>query len=174
MSEQSNVKRTKAKSSAIEYQKRVETIRSLLLSGMDTDAIVQNVTSQWGVKPRMIYRYLAVAREKNKAFIEFHEAEMFSHHIAVRRHILGKALAANDFRAALAAAKDEAQLMGLYASDRQQADYLKWLTDNGLSESEAITQFRALLSPETTGDAGSGAGEIAADAPADSDEQHTD
>jgi len=104
-----------SKSSAIEYQKRVETVRRLILSGMDTDAIIQNVTDLWGVKWRMAYHYLAKAREKNKAYNDFKEAEMFAEHIAIRRDIRRRAQAAGDMKAELAAARDEAQLIGLYA-----------------------------------------------------------
>jgi hypothetical protein len=149
MTTHSDAKKHKAKSSAIEYQKRVETVRSLILSGMDTDAIVLNVSEMYKVTPRMVYKYIEKARAKNQAFIEIKEAEMFSEHISIRRYIRQKAIADKNYSAALAAAKDEAALMGLYASDKQQKEYLEWLKINGLNESEAVAAFRTLLRTET-------------------------
>src|SRR3990167_7226818 len=101
-----------AKSTAIEYQKRVETVRRLLLSGMDHDAICQNVTAEWHVSERMVRRYILVARAKNQAWIDFNEAEMFSEHIAIRRHLRQKAEFAGDLKTALASAIDEAKMFG--------------------------------------------------------------
>src|SRR3990167_8259405 len=102
-------RRTFSKSTAIEYQKRVETVRRLILSGMDSGAIVQNVTEIYGVTERQARKYMMIARQKNKAYYDFVEADMFAEHLAVRRDIRRRAQAAGDLKAALAAAPDEAQ-----------------------------------------------------------------
>jgi len=135
-----------AKSSAIEYQKRVETVRRLILSGMDSGPIVQNVTEMWGVSERQARKYMLVARRKNQAYHDFIEADMFAEHIAVRRDIRRRAQAMGDLKAELAAARDEAQLIGLYAPTK-----IAPTTPDGQSEwtgkndSELIAEFETLL-----------------------------
>lgn len=144
-----------AKSSAIEYQKRIETVRRLILSGMDSGPIVQNVTEMWGVSERQARKYMLVARQKNQAYHDFIEADMFAEHIAVRRDIRRRAQAAGDLKAELAAARDEAQLVGLYAPTKiapttpdGKETWQMIAEKHGLDPeqvSEVVKQFRAMI-----------------------------
>src|SRR5262249_40885732 len=52
-------------------------------------------------------------RENARAF-RASRKKLLRRHLAMRRHILAQALEASDYRAALAAAKDEAELLSLY------------------------------------------------------------
>jgi len=147
-------RRTFAKSSAIEYQKRVETVRRLILSGMDSAPIVQNVTEMWGVTERQARKYMMVARQKNQAYHDFIEAEMFAEHIAIRRDIRRRAQAAGDMKAELAAARDEAQLIGLYAPTKiaptTPDGQSEWLSISQLAREMGVTESEARALVEQT------------------------
>lgn len=148
---------TRHKATAIEYSKRVETVRRLLLSGMDTDTILQNVTAEYGVKPRMARHYLATAREKNQAWIDFHEADMFGEHIAIRRDIRRRAQAAGDRKMELAAARDEALMFGLYAAQKIEIhDWREAARTAGMTDAQietAIAETATLFERIATGQA---------------------
>ena len=151
MSQHSEQKREHSKADAIEYEKRVETVRQLIISGADMRALVPDITARWNIKPRMFRRYLFEARKRNQAYAEVQTTEMYAEHIAHRRDLRRRAKEKGNLKAELAAAQDEAKLIGLYESDRQSKEYLEWLKANGLTESEAVTQFRTLLGADKVG-----------------------
>jgi len=112
-------RRSHAKSTVIEYQKRVELVRQLLLSGTESHAIVRVVSEKYEITPRMVENYIRAAKQRimvySKEKFPLIEAEMIAEHISLRRDIRRRAQAAGDLKAELAAARDEAQLIGLYA-----------------------------------------------------------
>ena len=108
-------RQTRSKADAIEYQKRIETVRRLILDGTENDVILRNIAEAWQVKPRMAQYYISRARAKNQAWIDFNTADMFAHHIAFRRYLREKAMMAGDLKTALQSAIDEAKMFGLYA-----------------------------------------------------------
>lgn len=142
--------RARHKSTAIEYQKRVETTRRLILRGMDTDDILQNITAEYEVKVRMARHYIAAARKKNQAWVDFNEDDLLSEHIAHRRDLRRRAAAAGDLKAELATARDEAQLIGLYAAQKMDVTMKDWreaARAQGLTDAdiEAATEQAATL-----------------------------
>nr|ASV43915.1 putative DNA-binding protein [Hot spring virus BHS1] len=141
------------KSSAIEYEKRIETTRRLILSGMSDATIRQNMVDMWGIKHRTTYHYLAEARRRNQAYVQFNEAEMFAEHIAHRRDLRRRAQAAGDLRAELQAARDEAELFGLYAAKKIIIDDLR-----DKSDGELIREFEELVKSAATNAGGGHSG----------------
>lgn len=105
---------TRHKATAIEYESRVETIRRLRLMPMETSTILQTMTAQWKVKPRMVYHYIEDADRRNQHVRDIGRVELFAEQVAIRRDLRRQSLAAGDFRTALAAAKDEAKLLDCY------------------------------------------------------------
>jgi hypothetical protein len=112
-------RRSHAKSTTIEYQKRVELVRQLLLSGAESHVILRNVSEKYDITPRMVDNYIRAAKQRiaiySKEKFPLIEGEMVAEHISLRRDMRRRAREAGDIRAELAAARDEAQLIGLYA-----------------------------------------------------------
>jgi hypothetical protein len=70
-----------------------------------------------GQKPlsdSQLYRWMAKADKENAEAYRASRKKLLRRHLSMRRSIMGMALDASDYRAALAAAKDEAELLGLY------------------------------------------------------------
>jgi hypothetical protein len=70
-----------------------------------------------GQKPlsdSQLWRYVAKADKLIAESCRASRKKLLRRHLAQRRNIFGKAMSAGDYRAALAAARDEAELLGLY------------------------------------------------------------
>jgi hypothetical protein len=83
----------------------------------------QTAGSPWqladGQKPlsdSQLWRYVARADKQIAESCRASRKKLLRRHLAQRRNIFGKAMSAGDYRAALAAARDEAELLGLYPS----------------------------------------------------------
>jgi hypothetical protein len=81
----------------------------------------QEQGSAWYVAPggkllsdAMIRKYQEKADKIVQQSHEKSRKKLLRRHLAWRRHLYGKAVNAGDYRAALAAARDEAELLGLY------------------------------------------------------------
>jgi hypothetical protein len=152
-------RRSHAKSTVVEYEKRVELVRQLLLSGAESHVIVRNVSENYGVTTRMVEKYIQIAKQRilvySKEKFPFIEAEMIAEHISLRRDIRRRAREAGDLKAELAAARDEAQLIGLYAPTKiapttpdGQSEWRIIAEKHGLNPekvSKAVKQFRAMI-----------------------------
>jgi hypothetical protein len=72
---------------------------------------------QEGSKPlsdASLWRYIGMADELVKASCLSSRKKLLRRHLAQRRNLFAKAVSAGDYRTALAVAKDEAELQGLY------------------------------------------------------------
>ena len=126
--------------SRIETATRVETVRQLILSGVESTRIVQQVSAQWKVTERQGWNYMAKARELILDVSVPSREYLLAEHIAVRRSIRERARQAKDLQAELRAAQDEAKLFGLYAPERIELDDLRDKPDD-----ELIAEFRAIV-----------------------------
>jgi transposase-like protein len=100
---------------------RVDAVRVLLLKGQeDTPRLVQEIANQFGVNTRQAYNYVAKAKKQIVEIGEIDRAYRLAEQIAMRREIRRKAFDTNDLRTALAAAQDEAKLLGLYPADKHE------------------------------------------------------
>ncbi len=100
---------------------RVDAVRVLLLKGHeDTPSLVQGIADKFGVNTRQAYNYVAKAKKQIAEVGAIDSAYRLAEHIAVRRDIRRRARDGNDLRMELAAAQDEAKLLGLYPADRHE------------------------------------------------------
>lgn len=100
---------------------RVDAVRVLLLKGHeDTPSLVQGIADKFGVNTRQAYNYVAKAKKQIVEIGEIDRAYRLAEQIAMRREIRRKAFDTNDLRTALAAAQDEAKLLGLYPADKHE------------------------------------------------------
>jgi transposase-like protein len=100
---------------------RVDAVRLLLLKGQeDTPRLVQDIATKFGVNTRQAYNYVAKAKKQIVEIGEIDRAYRLAEQIAMRREIRRKAFDTNDLRTALAAAQDEAKLLGLYPADKHE------------------------------------------------------
>lgn len=100
---------------------RVDAVRLLLLKGQeDTPRLVQDIASKFGVNTRQAYNYIAKAKKQIENVGAIDRAYRFAEHIALRRDIRRRARDDGDLRMELAAAQDEAKLLGLYPAERQE------------------------------------------------------
>ncbi len=98
---------------------RVDAVRLLLLKGQeDTPRLVQDIASKFGVNTRQAYNYVAKAKKQIEETGAIDRAYRLAEHVALRRDIRRKAFDSNDLRTALAAAQDEAKLLGLYPAEQ--------------------------------------------------------
>ena len=109
-----------AKATQLEIDKRIETVKGLILAGNDTGAICQSLAEKWSISDRQVFRYVSEARERLQARIDADREAMFAEHVAHRRDMRRRARQANDLRAELMIAQDEAKLWGLYPADRHE------------------------------------------------------
>lgn len=111
-------KRERHNADKIETDKRIQEVITLILSGLNTPRICQNLSTKWDAHERTIYRYVKKAREIIEAESEHSREALLLEHRAHRRDLRFRARAAGDFRAELATAQDEAKLLGLYPGDK--------------------------------------------------------
>ena len=69
-----------------------------------------------------LWRYIGLADELVKASCLSSRKKLLRRHLAQRRNLFAKAVSAGDYRTALAVAKDEAELQGLYPPTKVSAD----------------------------------------------------
>lgn len=100
---------------------RVDAVRLLLLKGQeDTPRLVQDIAGKFGVNTRQAYNYIAKAKKQIEDVGAIDRAYRTAEHIALRRDIRRRARDDGDLRMELAAAQDEAKLLGLYPAERQE------------------------------------------------------
>jgi hypothetical protein len=116
------------KASKAIVQKRVEEVLAIRLDGAEFWDVREFVREQeqeegsaWhlteGQKPlsdSQIWRYLAKADKMVAESCRASRKKLLRRHLAQRRNLYAKAVSQGDVKAALAAARDEAELLGLY------------------------------------------------------------
>jgi hypothetical protein len=111
---------------------RVEQLLRIRLDGAEIwdcrEFVREKVTAAevdpvWGnqmLTDSQLYRYLQKVDQRIKDSCRGSVKRLLRNHLARRRNLYGKAVLAGDFRTALAAARDEAELLGLYPATKHQ------------------------------------------------------
>jgi len=107
-----------------QVRERVEQVLRIKLDGAELWDLREYVKEKtgaadpvWGDKPLSdgtLYRYSRLADRLIAESCRGSRKRLLRRHLAQRRNLAAKAISAGDYRAALAALKDEAELQGLY------------------------------------------------------------
>jgi hypothetical protein len=104
-----------AKATNAEVMERVEAVLQIRLDGAQFHDIRQYASEKtWGVSDRQLRRYVAASDRLLAARLEKDRDRLFARHVAQRQTLYARAVNAADYRTALAVARDEAELQGLY------------------------------------------------------------
>jgi hypothetical protein len=117
-----------ARATKAQVQARVEDVLRIRLDGAEFWDVrewareqEQKPGSAWerkdGAKPLsdgQLWRYIGMADKLIAESCRASRKKLLRRHLAQRRNLYAKAVSAGDYRAALAAARDEAELLGLY------------------------------------------------------------
>jgi len=107
------------KATKAEIAQRVSEILEIRLAGARFHDIVQYAAEkQWGVAERQLWNYIAASDKLLAAQLEPDRERLLTRHLAQRHYLYGRAVNAGDYRVALAALKDEAELLALYPAKR--------------------------------------------------------
>ena len=101
----------------LETAQRVEVVYRAILAGYRTPRIVQFVTKNWGVKDRQGYRYVEIARQQVRVDAAHSREGALDEHLLARRELRRKS---EDAWFILQVLRDEAKLLGLYPTARQE------------------------------------------------------
>lgn len=142
------------KATRLEQATRIETVRQLILSGVEHGRIVQQVSAQWKISERQGWNYMSKAQDKIIAILTPRHEYLLAEHLAVRRDIRRRAREAGDLAAELRASQDEAKLFGLYPADRLEIKHT-WQTEvadllraGKVTQSEVVSEYGEDLAKE--------------------------
>jgi len=124
------IERTKTpKTTKAEKIRRVDVIFGLLSKGFTRSQICQYVTKQeeagaiaWGVSERTIDRYIQAATLRFEEVAEVHNNQRFGRALTRLDDLYARTVAINDYKTALSIVKAEADLIGLTAPKKIEAD----------------------------------------------------
>lgn len=103
------------KATQAQIEERVSAVLKLRVAGAEFDDIRQYAAeNQWGVSDRQLWRYVEKSDEAMAKALEKDRGKLLARHLMQRRLLYAKALETGDWRGALAALKDEADLQRLY------------------------------------------------------------
>jgi hypothetical protein len=103
------------KATKAQVRERVEEVLRIRLDGAEFHDVVQYASEkEWGVGERQLWNYVRASDQLLAERVERDRDKLFNRHVAQRRSLFARALNAADYRTALAVAKDEAELHGLY------------------------------------------------------------
>jgi hypothetical protein len=105
------------KSSKPEVLKRVEAVFKLRLGGAELHDIREYAGApeqQWNVSDTQLRRYISAADRLVKERFDARADHLLARHLLQRRTLFAQAVAAGDFRTALAVLDSEAKLEGLF------------------------------------------------------------
>src|SRR5205807_2639399 len=111
------------KSSKLEVQKRVDEILTIRLQGAEWADIREYAADPeraWGVSDTQLRRYIAAGDKLLADTLEKDRGKLVNRHHAQRRALYARAVNVGDLRTALAIVKDEAELLGLYPTGKDQ------------------------------------------------------
>jgi hypothetical protein len=105
------------KSTKVVIARRVEEVLRIRLDGAEFHNIVQYAAEQgWNVRERQLWNYVRASDALLAIRLEKDRDKLLARHVAQRRALYARAVHAADYRTALAVARDEAELQGLYPS----------------------------------------------------------
>jgi hypothetical protein len=103
------------KATKAEISRRVEEVLRLRLDGAEFHDVVQYAAEQgWNVRERQLWNYVRASDKLLARRLEKDRDKLLARHVAQRRALYARAVHAADYRTALAVARDEAALQGLY------------------------------------------------------------
>ena len=109
------------KSTQATVRQRVDEVYRIRLLGAEFPDIRQHASEQgWGVSDRQLWRYVAQGDRLLAETREKDRDKLLNRHVAQRRVVYARAMSVSDFRTALAALKDEGQLLGLYPARKHE------------------------------------------------------
>jgi hypothetical protein len=109
------------KSTKAEMQRRVNEVLKLRLGGAEFPDIREYARAPeqaWEVSEGQLWRYIRAADTLCKEYFDARAEHLLNRHALQRRQLYAHAMAAGDFRTALAVLQDEAKLEGLYPATR--------------------------------------------------------
>lgn len=96
-----------------ELRRRIELVKSSLLSGKSREWVSQLITTEWGLQPSQRCKYIRQAEAEIREVVEKNAQGWLAEHVAIRRDIRRRANDQADLKMELAAADSEAKLLGL-------------------------------------------------------------
>ena len=111
-------RRHKPKATKVDKAARVDTVRTLLLSGRTTREVEASIAKRFHISERMARNYIAEARQQIEEIMAVDRAYQIAEHVSIRRDIRRRCQNGRDMRVELEAAKDEAKLLGLYPAEK--------------------------------------------------------
>lgn len=103
------------KATQAQVEQRVSEILKLRIAGAEfADIREYAIAQEWGVSDSQLWRYVAKSDEAMAKAMEKDRGKLLARHLMQRRLLYAKALETGDWRGALAALKDEADLERLY------------------------------------------------------------
>jgi hypothetical protein len=123
-----------------EMTRRIDTIVEMLLSGTRRSEILEFSGVQWHLERSQTDEYIAEATKLIKAEAAKDRDEAFDEHILIRRKLRKMAESDKDWRAALAAAQDEAKLRDLYPAEKRRLEGTITTTTAGSEELAKMRQ----------------------------------
>lgn len=102
----------------VELRMRIDQVKESLLEGMPVKQLIATIQDTYEIGLRMAYKYYQKARSEIESEVNpADKRRWLREHLAIRRHIRKRAAAGHDLKMELEAAKDEANLLGLYVKD---------------------------------------------------------
>ena len=101
----------------VEMEKRVYQV-SLLLRRKPVSFIVQTISAKWNITDRQARNYIRLARKEWKKYFEKLKGDGIAYHVTQNRDLKDKAMAEGDYKLAFDIAREEAKLMGVYPSEK--------------------------------------------------------
>lgn len=137
--------RKSKKSTAREMEKRILEVYRIIIAGAefhDIQEYANHPDRAWGLSKSSVRRLQGKALAMMKRHTETRADRVLARHLQQRRFLYARAIEAGDINAALAVAKDEAKLFGIYPSDKIEMTgkgggplgVMVYLPDNGRSD----------------------------------------
>jgi hypothetical protein len=112
-------KKKRPRATDAEMAKRVDEVLHCRLNGAEFHDLQSYAKEQgWGVSDRQLWRYVAQADALMQKTFDADRDKQFRRHVFQRRALYARAVQDGDYRTALAVARDEAQLLGLYPASK--------------------------------------------------------
>jgi hypothetical protein len=160
------MKRKKSKtkrSTRAEFERRVDAVLKLRLGGAEFQDLREYAVAPeqaWNVSDTQLWRYVAAADRRCEKYFDTRAGHLLSRHLLQRRALYAYAMAAGDYRTALAVLQDEARLEGLYPPTRVAPTNPDGDEEYGqLTDEERAAGIAAILARFSTGGPGPTAAE---------------
>jgi hypothetical protein len=105
-------------------QQRVEEVLQVRLAGAEFWEIRQYASEkEWDVSDRQLWRYVKQSDAVLAEQLEQDRDKLLNRHLAQRRTIFARCMSTGDYRGALSAARDEAELLSLYPAKQTKVEH---------------------------------------------------